>query len=258
MALELAVELQCTGGVVFCLLDICKRRLQLIKQNQIAALRAANLAIQLCGTGTWSSDDVLAEASLAASSPNELAVIGKTASSTPKLSCQHPDNEQLVSPRCAELCLRAALLQKGNVLQAQGKYKESRECYTQATVLVNKDHRCIRVDWERHSLMLNTGNAILLEGKGSEAKQMFAKAEALGREHIEHELGSSHEGQQMVTASKVALARAFKIGGDLEGAKKIVMEMVAERQKQKTDEGAAAAARAAEADDSCVVAPTRF
>jgi len=161
---------------------------------------------------------------------------GYKSTCTPMHCLQHPSNTHLQNPRVSDLCHRAALLQKGNALQACGRHDEARTAYLRALKILEADTRCARTDWERHSLLLNCGNTLLLQGSQKEAREYFAKAEAMGQEHVDEELGSTKDGRQMVAAAKVALARAFKIGGDLEGAKRIVGELVKERQKAKEEE----------------------
>jgi hypothetical protein len=257
-SLQLSVELRQASAVCFSLAELCKRRLQVVPDGQLAALRVANLAEHIAGDGTWVPDHVSLECLAQANAVKSLELpvpppATKGVQSTPMLCLRHADNAANINGRVADLCLRAALLQKGNALQALGRYEEARVEYNRALELLTRDTRCARNDWERHSLLLNVGNTYVLEGKQSEASESYGKAEALGAEHVAQERGSTKDGRDMISAAKVAIARACKKAGDLDGAKKIVMELVKESQREK-EEAAAAAAAAAEGQ----VAPSRF
>lgn len=236
-ALRLSIMLKEAGCVSLSLCELCKRRLQVIKGGGASALRAAELALEIAGEGSWDPDIVVKEAMDEANvvegegvdtegkSLTEGLVENKTAFglSNPNLCGKY------INPRVSLLAKRSGLLQKGNALQALKRFVEAREAYEQCTDLLKNEMRVSRIDWERHSLFLNVGHTFLGEGNFEKAKEYYAKAQDLGKEHIENELGSTKDGKNMVAHALKALARGHKVTGNIDEAKRILKEVVEER-----------------------------
>ena len=83
---------------------------------------------------------------------------------------------------------------------------------------------------------MNIGNTYLAEGDFTTAKTYYTKASDLGKEHISLELGSTKDGKNMVAASLKALARGYKVTGDVAEAKRILGELVEERRAAMEEE----------------------
>jgi hypothetical protein len=236
-ALRLSIMLKEAGCVSLSLSELCKRRLQVIKGGAASALRAANLALDIAGDGSWDPDLVALEANDGANVVEgegvDLDGADLSGGKVPNPSTHGLSNPALcgkfVNARVGLLCKRSGLLQKGNALQALKKFGEAREAYEQTMDLLKDEVRVARVDWERHSILLNIGNTYLAEGDFETACSYYSKASDLGTEHVENELGSTKDGKNMVCGSRKALARAHKVNGNIEEAKKILGEIVAER-----------------------------
>ena len=126
----------------------------------------------------------------------------------------------------SHLCLRSALLQRGNALAAQGKEDESRESYMKVFPLLEKEPRCARVDWERHSLYVNIGNTYSRSGEYDLANEQYKIAERLGMDHLDMEGGSDKDGKGMVSCVKRSRAFALKRSGQDTEARKILKEVL--------------------------------
>ena len=75
---------------------------------------------------------------------------------------------------------------------------------------------------------MNIGNTYLAEGDFATAKTYYSKASDLGSEHINHSLGSTKDGKNMVAASLKCLARGYKVTGNIDEAKRILKKVVEE------------------------------
>lgn len=165
---------------------------------------------------------------------------------TPGLA--NPAALKLLPIRVSHLCMRSALLQRGNALAALGKEDEARESYEKVFPLLEKEPRCARVDWERHSLYVNIGNTFSRSGDFTLADEQYKIAEHLGDDHLSSEGGSENDGKGMVACAKRARAFALKKNGSIDEAKKILKEVIdqqikdniAAEQKKKEEEDKAA------------------
>ncbi|GMH89366.1 hypothetical protein TrVE_jg1749 [Triparma verrucosa] len=255
-SLRLSILLREAGCVSLSLSELCKRRLQVIKNGGASALRAATLALDICGEGSWDPELVVLEADddnniwdgpRVDTDGKKLGLDRIEDASQPGLA--NDANAKYINGRVSMLCKRSAYLQKGNALQALGRFEEARESYTTCLGLLETEIRTSRTDWERMSLNLNIGNAWLAEGNFQNAKASWAKAEAYGQEHVSHELGAKKEGKAMIAAARQCLARGYANTGEGAKAKAIVQELVEEkrgdleeeeREKTRTEEEARA------------------
>ena len=80
----------------------------------------------------------------------------------------------------SHLCLRSALLQRGNALAALGRENEARDSYRQILPLLVHEPRCARVDWERQSININIGNTFIRSGDFEAANEQYKQAEGVG------------------------------------------------------------------------------
>jgi tetratricopeptide (TPR) repeat protein len=164
--------------------------------------------------------------------------------------------------RVSHLCLRSAYLQKGNALAALGREDEARQSYDEIVPVLEKEPRCARIDWERHSLYINIGNTLSRSGDYESANGWYDKAQEIGQEHMDHDDGSTSDGKAMVASSKRSRAFALKKIGRIDEAKTIMREVVdqqlkdnaaeekeAEEKKKKAEEEAAAAEKEAEKEE---------
>ncbi|GMH83898.1 hypothetical protein TL16_g09751 [Triparma laevis f. inornata] len=255
-SLRLSILLREAGCVSLSLSELCKRRLQVIKNGGAGALRAAKLALEICGEGRYESETGRSEATrivenafwdpelvvLEADDDNNIwdgpkvdtegRQLGKDRiedRSQPGLA--NGGNKKFINERVSLLCKRSAYLQKGNALQALGRFEEARTSYITCLGLLDDEIRTSRTDWERMSLNLNIGNAWLAEGNMEKAKEFWSKAEAYGTEHVEHELGAKKEGKAMIAAARKCLARGYSKQGEEGKAKEIVTELLEEKRK---------------------------
>ena len=156
--------------------------------------------------------------------------------------------------RVSHLCMRSALLQRGNALAAMGKEDEARETYEKVFPLLEDEPRCARVDWERHSLYVNIGNTFSRSGDFTLADEQYKIAEQLGNDHLKSEGGSENDGKGMVACAKRARAFALKKANRIDEAKAILKEVIdqqikdniAAEQKKKEEAEAKAALEAKE------------
>lgn len=143
------------------------------------------------------------------------------------------------------------MLQHGNALAAMGKQEEARKSYEQVFPLLEKEPRCARVDWERHSVYINIGNTYSRTGDYEMANQNYSSAEKLGQSHLDAGVGSEFDGAGMINGAKRARAFALKKAGREDEAKVVLREVIAsqiklnkeeENKKKQQGKGAAAAA----------------
>jgi len=247
-ALRLSLLLREPACTSLSLSELCKRRLTFSgKAGAEEAMRCADKALEIAGGGFWDGDEIAVEAE---DSPDIDANYEKNAT-TPGLA--NPAALKLLPIRVSHLCLRSALLQRGNALAAQGKEDESRESYMKVFPLLEKEPRCARVDWERHSLYVNIGNTYSRSGEYDLANEQYKIAERLGMDHLDMEGGSDKDGKGMVSCVKRSRAFALKRSGQDTEARKILKEVLdqeiadrLEAETKKAEEEASAAAEAKE------------
>ena len=172
---------------------------------------------------------------------------------TPSLA--NPAILKLLPVRVSHLCLRSALLQRGNALAALGREDEARTSYEAVFPLLEGEPRCARVDWERHSVYVNIGNTFSRSGDFTLADAQYKIAEQLGNDHLSKEQGSEKDGKGMIACVKRARAFALRRAGRIDEAKQLLKEVVEQQIKdnleadmKKAEELAAAAAKAKEAE----------
>jgi len=152
-------------------------------------------------------------------------------------SLANPITLKLLPIRVSQLCMRSALLQRGNALAASGRDSEAQTTYEQVLPILKDEPRCARVDWERHSVYVNIGNTYARRGDFDKANEQYVLAEKLGLDHINETGGSEDDGRSMVLCAKRSRAFALKKVGMVEEAKKLMREVV--EQKIKDDAEAA-------------------
>ena len=151
----------------------------------------------------------------------------------------NPTTLKLLPLRVAQLCMRSALLQRGNALAAMGREDEARETYEKVFPILEGEPRCARVDWERHSVHVNIGNTYARTGDYERADEHYKTAELLGMDHIKELGGSEDDGRSMILCAMRSRAFALKKVGKVEEAKTMMTEVI----KQKIADDAAAAKR---------------
>lgn len=134
---------------------------------------------------------------------------------------------KLLPIRVSHLCLRQAQIQRGNALAALGRDDEARASYEVVYPLLEKEYRCARVDWERHSVAVNVGNTYLRQGDFEKAYEQYTIAEKYGQDHLDEPLGSEIDGLGMVLIAKRARAFALKKEGKEDEAKELMKEVIA-------------------------------
>lgn len=242
-ALRLSLLLREPACTSLSLSELCKRKLTFSgKKGATEALRCADKALEIAGTGFWDGDEISIEAD---DEPKLDPKFEKNAT-TPGLA--NPAALKLLPIRVSHLCMRSALLQRGNALAALGKEEEARESYEKVFPLLEKEPRCARVDWERHSLYVNIGNTFSRSGDYTLADEQYKIAEQLGSDHLSAEGGSENDGKGMVACAKRARAFALKKTGRIDEAKAILKEVIdqqikdnilAEQKKKEEEEKAA-------------------
>ena len=86
-------------------------------------------------------------------------------------------------PLCVSpLCMRLALLQRGNALMVMGQEEKARETYKKVFPFLVGEPRCACLDWERHSIHVNIGNTFARTGEYTQ----------LGSDHM-NEMGGSDD-----------------------------------------------------------------
>lgn len=220
-ALRLSLLLREPACTSLSLSELCKRRLTYTgKPGAEEALRCADKALEISGEGFWDGDEIAIEAE-----DNPILDLNyEKNATTPGLA--NPAALKLLPIRVSHLCLRSALLQRGNALAAMGKEVDARTSYEQVFPLLGKEPRCARVDWERHSLYVNIGNTHSRSGEYSLANEQYKVSERLGLDHLELEGGSEKDGKGMVACAKRARAFALKRDGKDAEARKILKEVL--------------------------------
>jgi len=242
-ALRLSLLLREPACASLSLSELCKRKLtQAGKEGAEEALRCADKAIEIAGPGFWDSDEVQLEAE---DNPVLDPKYEKNATS-PGLA--NPTTLKLLPLRVSQLCMRSALLQRGNALAAIGDEATARATYERVFPILKGEPRCARVDWERHSVYVNIGNTYAREGVFEQADSHFRAAEALGSAHVSEQGGSEDDGRAMVLCAKRARSFALKRAGRLEEAKELMAEVLKQKvaddtasEKKKEEEAAKAA-----------------
>eukprot|EP00568_Trieres_chinensis_P000849 CAMPEP_0183300210 /NCGR_PEP_ID=MMETSP0160_2-20130417/6710_1 /TAXON_ID=2839 ORGANISM="Odontella Sinensis, Strain Grunow 1884" /NCGR_SAMPLE_ID=MMETSP0160_2 /ASSEMBLY_ACC=CAM_ASM_000250 /LENGTH=418 /DNA_ID=CAMNT_0025462591 /DNA_START=260 /DNA_END=1516 /DNA_ORIENTATION=+ len=241
-ALRLSLLLREPACTSLSLSELCKRRLTYSgKKGADEAMRCADKALEIAGEGFWDGDEIAIEAE---DNPEIDPNYEKNAT-TPGLA--NPAALKLLPIRVSHLCLRSALLQRGNALAAMSKESDARDSYTKVFPLLEKEPRCARVDWERHSLYVNIGNTYSRSGEYDLADEQYKIAERLGMDHMELEGGSEKDGKGMIACVKRARAFALKRAGKDDEARKILKEVLdqeiadrLEAEKKKAEEEAKA------------------
>jgi tetratricopeptide (TPR) repeat protein len=141
-------------------------------------------------------------------------------------------------------------LHRGNALAALGREDDARASYEKVFPMLEKEPRCGRLDWERHSLYVNIGNTYSRQGDYEKANENFTIAEKLGRDHVAaEEPAYSTDGYAMVIVAMRARAFALKKACQEEEGKKILKDVItmqikldvelekkAEEEKKKAEE----------------------
>lgn len=168
---------------------------------------------------------------------------------TPGLA--NPAMLKLLPVRVSNLCMRSALMQRGNALAALGRDDEARETYEKVWPLLENEPRCARVDWERHSVYVNVGNTYSRQGDFEKAEENFERGIAMGQEHCNEPEGSLVDGMHMKIVAKRCRSFALKRAGRDDEAKEVMKEVVGEQlkynvqfEKKKKEESNAAVADA--------------
>jgi hypothetical protein len=247
-ALRLSLLLRESACTSLSLSELCKRKLTFAgKKGAEEALRCADRAVEIAGEGFWDRDEVALEAE---EGPLMDPKFEKNAT-TPSLA--NPAVLKLLPVRVSHLCLRSALLQRGNALAALGREDDARASYEAVFPLLEGEPRCARVDWERHSVYVNIGNTFSRSGDFTLADAQYKIAEQLGNDHLEKEGGSEKDGKGMIACVKRARAFALRRAARVDEAKALLKEVLdqqikdnLEAEKKKAEEEAAAA-KAAEA-----------
>lgn len=218
-ALRMSLMLREAACTSLSLSELCKRKLTMSgKSGAEEALRCANKAIEIAGDGFWDGDDVAIEA-------DDRPIIDpkyEKNATTPGLA--NPSVLKLLPVRVSHLCKRSALLQRGNALAAMGKEDEAIKSYEAVFPLVEKEPRCSRIDWERHSLVVNIGNSHSRKGDFDAADEQYKRAENLGQEHCDG--GNIKDGKGMLACAKRARAFALKRAGKIDDGKKLLKEVL--------------------------------
>jgi tetratricopeptide (TPR) repeat protein len=243
-ALRLSLLLREPACASLSLSELCKRTLTKSgKKGAEEALRCADKAVEIAGDGFWDSDEVAIEAD------DEPVIDPKFEKNATTPSLANPTTLKLLPIRVSQLCMRSALLQRGNALAALGREAEAEETYAKVLPILKDEPRCARVDWERHSVHVNIGNTHARRGDYAKAEEHYNAAEQLGVDHIKEEGGSEDDGRSMVLCAKRSKAFALKKVGKVEEAKKLLKEVVeqkikddAEAAKKKEEEAAKASA----------------
>jgi len=231
-ALRLSLLLREPACASLSLAELCKRKLTYSgKEGAEEALRCADKAVEIAGPGFWDGDEVAIEAE------DNPVVDPKYEKNATSPGLANPSTLKLLPLRVSQLCMRSALLQRGNALAALGREEEARATYEQVFPILKDEPRCARVDWERHSVYVNIGNTYSRMGDFENADAQYKVAEALGHDHINEKGGSEDDGRSMILCAKRSRAFALKKVGRVEEAKELMKEVIA----QKLADDAAAA-----------------
>lgn len=139
---------------------------------------------------------------------------------------RHPNSLKYIPARVSDLCQRSGYLHRGHALSALGRHEEAREAYLSILPLLEREPRSGRLEWELTSALVNVGNTYSRQGDFGKADEYYNKAEALGKEHIEHEHGNRKDGVGMKMIAMRARAFALKKAGREEEGKKLLKEVL--------------------------------
>lgn len=154
---------------------------------------------------------------------------------TPGLA--NPAMLKLLPIRVSILCMRSAILQRGNALSALGRHDEARETYETAFPMLEDEPRCARVDWERNSVFVNIGNTYSRQGDFDKADEHYKFGERLGQDHLDEPGGSERDGLGMVLVAKRSKSFALKKAGKEQEAKDLMKEVLIQQiRKNQLDE----------------------
>lgn len=242
MALSLSSLLREPACASLSLSEISKRRLAFYgKEGAEAALRCADKAIEIAGSGFWDRDEIEIE------SEENPRIDPKHEKNATSPGLANDASLKLLPIRVSHLCLRSAYLHRGNALAALGREEEARETYLMVFPMLEKEPRCGRLDWERNSLFVNIGNTYSRQGNFDKANEQYNVAEKLGRDHIEIVEGNRIDGMGMVIVAMRARAFALKKIGREDEGKGVLKEVIemqlklnAENDKKKAEEEEAA------------------
>jgi len=233
-ALRLSLLLREPACASLSLSELCKRKLtQAGKEGAEEALRCADKAIEIAGPGFWDSDEVQLEAE------DNPVVDPKYEKNATSPGLANLTTLKLLPLRVSQLCMRSALLQRGNALAAIGDETEARLTYERVFPILEGEPRCARVDWERHSVHVNIGNTHARTGEFDKADLHYDTAEELGSDHISEMGGSEDDGRAMILCARRARSFALKKVGRMDEAKALMGEVI----KQKVADDAASAKR---------------
>jgi len=225
-ALRLSLLLREAACTSLSLSELCKRKLTYSgKSGAQEALRCADKALEISGSGFWDGDEIAIEAE------DEPVIDPKYEKNATTPGLANQSTLKLLPIRVSHLCQRSALLQRGNALAAMGKEEEARESYEKVFPLLEKEPRCARVDWERHSLFVNIGNTFSRSGDFKLADEQYKIAESLGNDHLNKEQGSEKDGKGMIACVKRARAFALRRAGKLDEAKVLLKEVLDQQMK---------------------------
>jgi tetratricopeptide (TPR) repeat protein len=242
-ALRLSLLLREPACASLSLSELCKRKLTYSgKEGAVEAMRCADKAVEIAGDGFWDNDEVAIEAE------DNPVVDPKYEKNATSPGLANPATLKLLPIRVSHLCMRSALLQRGNALAALGKEKEACKTYETIFPLLKDEPRCARVDWERHSIRINIGNTYARTGDYDAANKQYEMAEALGHDHLKETGGSEDDGRSMILCAKRSRAFALKKVGRVDEAKELMKEVVTQKiaddaaaAKKKEEEAAKAA-----------------
>jgi len=231
-ALRLSLLLREPSCLCISLSELSKRRLAYYgKEGAEDALRVIEKALEVAGDGYYDREDITLEAE---DNPTPPPNYERNATS-PGLA--HPTTLKYLSIRVSQLCYRSVWLQQGNCLSALGRNEEARGVYVKIIPLLEPEPRCVRVDWERHSLFINIGNTYSREGNFDQANHYYNLAQQLGQDHLDEQPdGSVLDGKNMVIGAKRARVFALKKADLVEEAKALLLEVlneVRELEKEK-------------------------
>jgi tetratricopeptide (TPR) repeat protein len=236
-ALRLSLLLRESACTSLSLSELCKRRLTFYgKKGAEDALRCADKALEIAGSGFWDGDEIAIEAEDVVVLPEKY----EKNATTPGLA--HPSTLKLLPIRVSNLCERSALLQRGNALAALNREAEARETYEKVFPLLENEPRCARVDWERISIYVNIGNTFSRSGDYANADKYYVMAENLGNDHLINEEGSKKDGKGMVACARRSRAFAMRRDGKVEEAKALLKEVIEQQIKDNLEAEKEAAA----------------
>lgn len=171
----------------------------------------------------------------------------------------NPVTLKLLPMRVSQLCMRSALLQRGNALAALGEESDARDTYNLVFPILEGEPCCARVDWERHSVQVNIGNTYARKGDFDKSNEHYKIAEQLGEDHISEMGGSEDDRRAMILCVKRAWSFALQKVGRVDEAKALMSEVIKQKisddavsAKRKADE----AAKAAEAGGDVAIPAT--